>query len=270
MFKLFALTPDATRWLAVGVLVAFVASFAWAAWCDARRTGFRPAQYPLYWFYLVLTRVLWRAKIIGRLQLPAGQGAVIVCNHRSPIDPVFVGLACKLPVHWMVAHEYFAVPVFGAALRILGAIPTRRGGVDTAAVKQTIRFARQGEPVGILPEGRINITDHLMLPLRNGAVAVALAAKVPIVPCFIADAPHDKKTFYGFLFTPARTTLTVGSAIDLTPYYDRADDRTLLDELTLRVGRAMATLAGRPDYEPELATRRRRGTDRDETESPSA
>lgn len=251
-------TPAQTSSLALGVIITFVAVWAWTAWSDARRTAFRPKQYPLYWFYFVLTRVLWRAKIVGRFQLPAGQGAVIVCNHRSPIDPVFVGLACKLPVHWMVAHEYFAVPVFGAALRILGAIPTRRGGVDTAAVKQTIRFARKGEPVGILPEGRINITDRLMLPLRNGAVAVAMSAKVPIVPCFITDAPHDKKTFYGFLFRSSRTTLTVGSPIDLTPFYDRADDRSLLDELTLRVGRAMAALAGQPDYEPELATRRRR------------
>ena len=262
-------TPLTTRWLAIGVLAAAVVAFLLTAWRDARRTQYRPVQYPLYWIGLVLTRILWRARIIGRLQLPTDSGAVIVCNHRSPIDPAFVGLASKLAVHWMVAREYFAVPGFGACLRIVGAIPTRRGGVDTEAVKSTIRYARQGEVVGLFPEGKINITDQLLLPLRSGAVAIALAARVPIVPCFIEGSPHDKKTFYGCFFRSARTTLRIGQPFDLTEYYDRSDDRNLLDELTLRIGRAMATLAGRPDYEPEPAGRRRRDPVRDEAESPT-
>lgn len=256
------LTPAQTWWLAVGVLIVFAAGWAWTAWRDAQQSGFRPLQYPLYWFGLPFARILWRARIVGRWQLPVGQGAVVVCNHRSPVDPAFIALGTKRGVHWMVAREYFSVPVFGTWLRMLEAVPTRRGGVDTAAVKMTIRLARRGETVGIFPEGKINRTDDLLLPLRSGAVAIALTARVPIVPCYIVGSPYDGKSVYTFFFCPSKTVLTLGDPIDLSEYYDRHDDRELLDRLTLEVGRAMMRLAGKPDYEPELAGRRRRDGNR--------
>jgi 1-acyl-sn-glycerol-3-phosphate acyltransferase len=253
--------PNLTHLLAVVAVVALAATFAAAAWRDARSTGFRPIQYPLYLFGYAMTRVLWRARVVGRLDVPAGRGAVIVCNHRGPIDPAFVGLACLQQVHWMVAGEYFSVPIFGTCLKILGAVPTRRGGIDTAAIKQTIRHAARGDLVGVFPEGKINITPALMLPLRSGAVMMALEARVPIVPCYIDGSPHDPQVIYGFLLKPARTTLTVGRPIDLSAYYDRAADREVQEELTRRIGREIAALAGRPDFEPQLVARRRRKED---------
>jgi hypothetical protein len=56
---------------------------------------------------------------------------------------------------------------------------------------------------------------------------------------------------------PAKTTVYVGKTIDLSPYYDKADDRDVQDDVMRRVLREIAALAGRPDYEPELIARRR-------------
>ena len=42
----------------------------------------------------------------------------------------------------------------------------------------------------MLPEGRINTTDEFMLPVRPGAIVVALKAGAPIVPCYIEGAPY--------------------------------------------------------------------------------
>lgn len=252
------LSPVATYWLAVAAFVVIVWATGTAIWRNARATGFSVAQYPLYLVGYVLTRVLWRARIVGRLELPRDRGALIACNHRGPVDPSFVALACLRQVHWMVAKEYFAVPIFGGWLRTLKAIPTRRGGIDTEAVKQTIRAAKAGGLVGVFPEGRINTTSDLLLPLRSGAVMMALEARVPVVPCYIEGSPFDEKLFYSFLWKPAKTTLTVGRAIDLAEYYERADDRDAWDEITRRIGREIARLAGRPDYEPQLVSRNRR------------
>ena len=57
----------------------------------------------------------------------ASQGAVIVCNHRSSVDPFFVQLITGRIVRWMVAAEYFRIPVVGGMLRFMQSIPTRRG-----------------------------------------------------------------------------------------------------------------------------------------------
>lgn len=263
------LSPDSTRVFSVIVVLFAMTFFVFAVWNNARRTRFRPGQYPIYLFGLMMTRLLWRARVVGRLDIPYQGGAVIVSNHRGPMDPAFVALACLSRVRWMVAREYFSVPVFGAMLRTLESVPTRRGGIDTDAVKQTIRAARGGDLVGVFPEGRINDTDQLLLPLRNGAAMIAMQARVPIIPCYIEGSPYDKNSFYSFFFKPARTKISIGPRLEISEFYDRADNRDAQTEVTRRIGRAIAALAGQDDFEPEV-TAVRRQSDTATEEMPAA
>ncbi|HEV7226193.1 MAG TPA: lysophospholipid acyltransferase family protein [Pirellulales bacterium] len=244
-----------TRTLAAGLLALLALSFV--AWVLAvyRRTNFTPAQFPLYMLNLYLTRVRWRVRIEGRATLPPGQGAVIVCNHTSPIDPGFIALAFDRPVHWMVAKEYFQRQPTGGALRALQTIPVGRAGIDTAATKLAMRYARQGDLVGMFPEGRINTTPAFMLPGRPGAAMVALKAQTPVVPCYIEGSPYDGTTL-GFLFMRARTRLKIGRPIDISEFYGREGDREVLEALTKRFMAEIAKLAGVADYVPELAGKR--------------
>jgi len=226
---------------------------------------FTPLQLPLYLFNQFMSRVIWRAAVDGRVIRPPGQGVVIVCNHRSPIDPAFIALACDRQVHWMVAREYCKHPLVGWALKILQVIPTGRGGVDTAATKLALRYVQQGELVGMFPEGRINDTADLMLPGRPGAALIALKARVPVVPCHITGSPF-KGNIFGFLFMTAKARLRVGQPIDLSEYYGREGQREVLEELTKRFMREIARLAGVPDYEPKLAGKHwKAGAPRDNT-----
>ena len=248
------LSDSGTFFLAVAFLIAV--GLAWLGWLWAirRRTRYTTPQLPLYVLNYLLGRMLWRTEIRGEFPIPPGKGAVIVCNHTGPIDPGFIGLTTLSPVHWMVAREYCERGLAGFGLRILQAIPTNRGGVDTRSTKLAIKYAQEGELVGMFPEGRINETNRLMLPGRPGAALVALRARVPIVPCYLTGSPNDGTTL-GFLFTPARTRLTIGKIIDLTDYYDREPTKELLGELTIRIMKEIALLAGRPDFEPQLAGR---------------
>ena len=91
--------------------------------------------------------------------------------------------------HWMVAREYCESWPLSWFFRTVEAILTGRGGVDTKAVKQAIRYASEGGLVGMLPEGRINTTDAFLLPGRPGAALVALKARVPVIPVYIEGAP---------------------------------------------------------------------------------
>lgn len=254
------LSPDATRLLASLVLAGLVAALPTALLAWYRRSPYTPAQLPLYLLNLFMTRVLWRAEVRGQVDLAGG--AVIVCNHRGPIDPAFIALACPKPVHWMVAKEYFSWPVFGRALRALEAIPVSRGGIDTAATKVAVRYAQRGELVGMFPEGRINTTRCLLLPGRPGAALVALKARVPVVPCYISGPPNDG-TSWGFLFMTARTRLVVGRPIDISPWYDHNGDKGVQEELTRLFLREIARLAGVDEYQPELAGRRWKPGDED-------
>ena len=249
------LSDAATRWLAVGVLATLGAALlAWVVHQYRRRT-YTLRQFPIYMFSLVITRVLWRAKVEGRVSIAAGQGAVIVCNHLGPVDPAFIALASGRQVHWMVAKEYVESPLYAWAFRALEVIPVNRGGIDTASTKTAVRYARQGDLVGLFPEGRINSSrTRFMLPGRPGAALIALRARVPVVPCYITGSPYDG-TDYGFFFLSAKTRVKVGQPIDMAPYLAREHEPGILEDLTRRIMVEIAQLAGIPNYQPEIAGR---------------
>ncbi|MFZ5829943.1 MAG: lysophospholipid acyltransferase family protein [Planctomycetota bacterium] len=241
--------------LAVAVLALLaVAGFAWAA-IAIRRFPFRPAQTALYGLNYFLTHVLWGLRVEGRLATAPGQGAVIVCNHRSSIDPCFIAVLVRRPVHWMVAREFCEHWAFRWFLRTCEVIPVSRSGNDTAAMRAAIRKAASGGLVGMFPEGRINTTDALLLPARAGAVRVAIEAGVPIVPCYLEGSPYDGAAVSP-LFMPARVRLSIGQPIQLPDCGRRGGDREMLDTLTRRVMRAIAHLAGSEEFAPEIVRRK--------------
>lgn len=231
--------------LAVG-LVCWVA-IAW------RRSPYTPAQYGLYLVNTFFTRVLWRTEVSGRLPVPDNQGAVIVSNHISGIDPLLIQLSTDRIVHWMVAREYHEMFGISFVFRTLKSIRVNRGGVDTAATKLAIRIAQEGGLVGLFPEGRVNMTDALLLPGRPGAALIALRARVPVIPCYVEGAPYDGSAL-GSFFMSANARVKIGQPIDLTPYYDR-DDKGVLQELTKVFLQEIALLAGVPNFDPQLAGR---------------
>jgi 1-acyl-sn-glycerol-3-phosphate acyltransferase len=219
------------------------------------RSPYTIAQTLLWIPGLLLVKVLWRATLPSKLPLAPHQGAVIVCNHRSSIDPFFVQVMAHRDVHWMVAKEYCDSPAFGWFLRLVEVIPTNRGGIDTIATKVAIRHVQNGKIVGMFPEGRINMTEDVLLPGRPGAAMIALQAGVPILPCYIEGSPYDKTPWSPFLMrTKARVRF--GRLIDTTPYLADVEDREVHAALTMRAMKEIARLAGQPDFEPQLAGRR--------------
>jgi 1-acyl-sn-glycerol-3-phosphate acyltransferase len=209
----------------------------------------------LYFLNVTLTRFLWRTKVEGTIDLAAGQGGVFVSNHRSSIDPLFLQQLIPRAMHYLVAREYVERRFLGWPLRVAGAIPVGRGGVDTAAIKQAIRLAQAGEYVGIFPEGRINTTDELMLPGRPGAALIALKAGVPLIPCYIEGSPYGGHVLRPFI-TRARVRVRIGKPIEVSPYSGREQEDGLMEEITLRVMREIGRLAGDEGFEPKIAGRR--------------
>jgi 1-acyl-sn-glycerol-3-phosphate acyltransferase len=202
----------------------------------------------------ILNRLRWRTRVNRPMPIAAGQGAVIIANHRSGVDPVFLQIAAPRLIHWMVAKEYYVSRSLGWFFRGVEAIPAGRGGIDTAAVRQAIRLAGAGELVGMMPEGRINETTELLLPGRPGAALVALRARVPVIPCYISGAPYDGTTV-GPLFMSARVQVIVGDSIDLSEFYEREKEPGVTVELTKRFLKEIARLAGVDDFEPQVAGR---------------
>ena len=238
--------------IALVIFIALVSALEiWliVAW---RRTRYTFLQAFLYLVNICFSKVLWRTQVSGPLPVSESQGAVIVSNHRSGVDPLLIQLCTDRVVHWMVAREYYEMPVIAIVFRSLGSIRVNRGGIDTAATKMAIRLAQQGGLVGLFPEGRVNMTDELLLPGRPGAALIALKARVPVIPCFVSGVPYDG-TALGSFFMAGKARVVVGSSIDLSEYYGREGDREVLQQLTKRFLMEIARLAGVNDYDAQLA-----------------
>jgi len=238
--------------LALLAAIAILVPLGWTI-AGMRRYRCTVGQGFLLGFNLLLNRLRWHTRTNRPMPLAQRQGAVIVANHRSGFDPMFLQVAAPRIVHWMVAKQY-CTWWLAWFFRILGCIPAGRGGIDTAAVKQAIRLAESGEFVGILPEGRINESKELMLPGRPGAALVALKARVPVIPCYITGAPYNGRLL-GPLFMRAQVEVIVGDPIDLSEYFGRDREQGVTEELTKRFMKEIARLAGADNFEPQLAGR---------------
>ncbi len=228
-------------------------TLTYGAWIY-RQGRYRVSQWMLLTGCLLLTRFLWRVSIPRRLPVGDNEGAVLIANHRSSIDPFFLQIIARRPVHWMVAREYCEHPSFRWFLQQCEAIPVRRGGVDPGATRGAIRMVREGELVGMFPEGRINTTSDFMMPVRPGAILVAIKGQVPVIPIYIHGSPY-RGTAASPITMTARVQVRIGSPISLEPYYGRESDPEAVRQALVLCVQRIAELAGIDNFEPQLAGR---------------
>lgn len=131
-----------------------------------------------------------RTQVISPSTLPADGPAILICNHSAGIDPLLLQATCPRVITWMIAREYYELPVLHGIFQRLGYIPVSRGMRDSASIKLALRTLDAGKVLGIFPEGRIE-TSQALLPFQPGAATIAARAGVPIYPAYIAGIQRN-------------------------------------------------------------------------------
>lgn len=192
--------------------------------------------------------------------LPAEGGGLIVANHRSPVDPMMVwtnhhlrgypdGGARNIRVAgFLTASEYCDVPGLRWLVRTMRSIPVDRNGQDMGPTREALRRLRNGELVGLFPEGGINWGTRLR-SANPGVAYLALKGRVPVYPVFIHDAPQPQKSMVDPFVRRSRVRITYGEPIDLSEYHDRKATGELLHEVTDLIMSRLAETGG-VDYTP--------------------
>ena len=159
-----------------------------------------------HWFgnlvYVVVgavCKLLFRYRVDNRQKLRAFQdatGALVICNHTSFFDVVFMYLAAR-PKQWvrlMGRDSLFgnAGGLLGQILSRVGAFPVKRDTADMTSIKRAVRMLKNDELVGILPEGtRRGKTDRVP-SLHAGVSVIARMAKVSILPMTVRGVERIK------------------------------------------------------------------------------
>ncbi len=156
----------------------------------------------------LFSRAYHKVEVLTPCPLPREGPAIVICNHISSLDPFLIQGTSQRVIRWMMAKEYFDLPVAHTLCGMLGFIPVNRSGRDSESLKAGLRALAAGEVLGIFPEGRISPTREL-LPFQPGLGVIAQRTGATIYPAALegiprnlsmvsaAAIPQTAKIFYG-------------------------------------------------------------------------
>jgi 1-acyl-sn-glycerol-3-phosphate acyltransferase len=133
----------------------------------------------------LLIHAVYRVDKSGLENIPEEGPAVIVCNHVSFVDAIVIMAACRRPIRFVMDHSIFKLPVLSFIFRTSGAIPIAARKENPALMERAFAEAakalRDGQLVGIFPEGRLTPTGDIQ-PFRRGIQRILEETPVPVVP----------------------------------------------------------------------------------------
>lgn len=196
----------------------------------------------------LFVRLVSRVEVLGKEHIPQRGPFVLVANHQSILDPIFVQWACPRPLHTLTKSTQFSHPMMRFILKRLNALPTRRYRVDPHVVRMILRRLSEGEGVGIYPEGERSWDGELQ-PFRRGTVRVLLRAGVPIVPCGVAGT-YDVWPRWSRKLRRARVRIRFGRPLLWRPHLRRQDREAVLPQASEALREALfQQLSSRDDLE---------------------
>ncbi len=193
----------------------------------------------------------------GLGNVPETGGVLFASNHQSWNDVQVIGASCPRRVRFLAKSEFENFPVLRHLIALSDSPFIRRGG-DSQGMEQAVGMLGDGKALVIFPEGTIpgeeEIPRHAVEPetglLRGhtGAVRMAIAAKVPIVPVGVSGTgksfPPEVFPRLEILEAPKNVPVTVryGTPLTFEALYDKELTAEDLKKATKRLMLAISKL----------------------------
>jgi 1-acyl-sn-glycerol-3-phosphate acyltransferase len=122
-------------------------------------------------------------EVLGKENIPAGEGVIIAPNHISYLDPPIIGAVLPRNGNFMAKKSLFEVPVLGWMIKG-AAFPVDRDNPRPSTIKEAVRRLKKDQIVIMFPEGHRNDTGELM-DAKRGVGMVATLSRATIIPAYI-------------------------------------------------------------------------------------
>ncbi len=133
----------------------------------------------------LLVHTFYRVDMKGLDNIPDEGPCIVVCNHVSFVDAVVIAACVRRPIRFVMDHRIFRIPLLSFIFRTMRTIPIASAKEDATMKERAFAAAaaalREGEIVGIFPEGKLTETGELN-PFRPGVQQMLATTPVPVVP----------------------------------------------------------------------------------------
>ena len=178
-------------------------------------------------FLRTLYRIVFRMEITGEEnKTKAGEnGGYIICaNHVNFLDAVAVVVFSKEKIRFIGKYDLARVGIIRWLEHLFDVIPIKRNTQDLEAMKRCLKALKNGEILGIFPEGtRKGMAKNQKV--KNGAAFMAIRSGVPVVPVGISGS-----------FKPfGKVNITYGEPLDMSKYKIKGQEKEGQEQATKEI-----------------------------------
>jgi len=167
-------------------------------WSEPKRSDISHFFYCM-WMGVFLPLSGIRRVFKGRSYFRKGQNYVVICNHRSLLDPPISTPAIPGINKTIAKAEMAKIPIFGIVYSGGSVLVDRKSEESRRASYTKMKAVlEQGFHMCIYPEGTRNKTKEPLQRFHDGAFRLAIDAQKPIIPALIFDTDKamPRKPFF--------------------------------------------------------------------------
>ena len=127
-----------------------------------------------------IVRWIYRIQVVNPERIPPTGGALLLPNHVTFADGLFISAACPRPVRFVMDEAFMATRSIRLLVSIFDTVTIRKDQ-PREAIRITIDALKKGDLVCLFPEGQLTRTGTLN-ELRRGFEIIAKKAGHPLIP----------------------------------------------------------------------------------------
>ena len=190
-----------------------------------------------HWVIGPLLTTVFRPWVKGLENVPRTGPLIVVCNHLSFVDSVFLPLMIDRQMAFLAKSDYFTGKgIKGWFVRFFmtsaGQLPIDRSGgkASEASLNAGLQVLADGGVLAIYPEGTRS-PDGRMYRGRTGVARMILEAQVPVIPAAVIGT--EKVMPLGSNIPKVhRVGVVIGEPLDFSRFEGMESDRFVLRSIT--------------------------------------
>lgn len=173
-------------------------------------------------FLAGLYHIAFHVKVTGKVP---DEGAYIICaNHINYLDAAAIILLNKRKVRFVAKEDLYRFGILAWLGHLFDIIPIKRNKQDLESMKRCMKALKNGELLGIFPEGtRKGLAKNQKV--KNGAAFMALRTNTKVIPVGI----HGKFKFRSKIY------INYGEPLDFSELKDKANDKEVMEEVSKKI-----------------------------------